>query len=250
MSGMRPVVIMLAGAFSGALIAIAAVLLMAQAGLMPINDGQMQTYLMTHPELAPAMMGRAQQLDDQKQAAAQDAAMKKVGQAAFFDPAVAFVTGPADAKTSLVEFYDYDCPYCRASLPAVKKFYDAHKSDTRFSFIEFPIADLHGQSALLAARASLAARRQPEHYMDFHFTLLGEEGQVTEEMIYADAAKAGMDVGKLKADMTDPAIAKTLTSSIALAHKVGVDGTPTFVLNGKFHPGMVDVDTLVSEMKS
>lgn len=250
MSGMRPVVIMLAGAFGGALIAVAIILVMAQNGLVPINDGQLQTYLMTHPELAPAMMGRAQQLDDQKQAAAQDAAMKKVGRAAFFDPAVAFVTGPADAKTSLVEFYDYDCPFCRASLPAVKKFYDAHKSDTRFSFIEFPIADLHGQSALLAARASLAARRQPEHYMDFHFTLLGEEGPVSEQMIYADATKAGLDVDKLKADMTDPAIAKALTSSIALAHKVGVDGTPTFVLNGKFHPGTVDDDTLASEMKS
>jgi len=247
---MRPITIVLASAICGAMIAVAVILSMAQAGLMPINDRQMQTYLMTHPELVPAMMGRAQQLDDQKQAAAQDAAMKKVGKAAFFDPAVAFVTGPADAKASLVEFYDYDCPFCRASLPAVKKFYDAHKDDTRFSFIEFPIADLHGQSALLAARASLAARRQPAHYMDFHFTLLGEEGQVTEDMIYADAAKSGMDVGKLKTDMTDPAIAKTLTSSIALAHKVGVDGTPTFVLNGKFHPGAVDGDTLASEMKS
>ena len=247
---MRPVAIVLAGAIGGAMLAVAAILVMAQAGLMPINDRQMQTYLMTHPELVPAMMARAQQLDDQKQAAAQAAAMKKVGQAAFFDPAVAFVTGPANAKTSLVEFYDYDCPFCRASLPAVKKFYDAHKSDTRFSFIEFPIADLHGQSALLAARASLAARRQPEHYMDFHFTLLGEEGQVTEDMIYADAAKAGMDVNKLKTDMTDPAVQKTLTSSIALAHKVGVDGTPTFVLNGKFHPGALDDETLASEMKS
>ena len=247
---MRPIVIMLAGAFAGAAIAVAVILVMAQNGLMPINDRQMQTYLMLHPELAPAMMGRAQALDDQKQAAEQDAAMKKVGEAAFFDPAVAFVTGPAGAKSSLVEFYDYDCPFCRASLPAVKKFYDAHKDDTRFSFIEFPIADLHGQSALLAARASLAARRQPAHYMDFHFTLLGEEGQVSEQMIYDDAAKAGMDVGKLKTDMSDPAIEKTLISSIALAHKAKVDGTPTFVLNGKSHPGVVDDEILASEMKS
>jgi predicted DsbA family dithiol-disulfide isomerase len=69
-------------------------------------------------------------------------------------------------------------------------------------------------------------------------------------MIYADAQKAGMDVNKLKADMADPAVEKTLQSSIALAHKVGVDGTPTFVLNGKFHPGALDEDTLASEMKS
>lgn len=247
---MRPVIVMLAGALGGAAIAIAVIMVMAQNGLVPINDRQMQAYLMQHPDLVPAMMARSQALDDQKQAQIQAEAMRNLGQAAFFDPAVAFVTGPADAKTSLVEFYDYDCPYCRASLPAVKRFYDAHKNDTRFSFIEFPIADLHGPSALLAARASLAARRQPAHYMDFHFLLLGEEGQVSQDMIFADAAKAGMDVNKLKADMTDPAIEKTLTSSIALAHKVGVDGTPTFVLNGKFHPGAVDDDTLASEMKS
>ncbi|HWX89920.1 MAG TPA: DsbA family protein [Rhizomicrobium sp.] len=247
---MRGFGITVAGAIGGAALAVAIVLTLAQNGLLPINDRQMQTYLMLHPELAAAMMGRAQQLDEQKQQAAQAAAVKKIGQNAFFNPALAFVTGPADAKTSLVEFYDYDCPYCRASLPAVKKFYDAHKNDTRFSFIEFPIQALHGPSAVLAAKASLAARRQPAHYMDFHFALLGQDGSITDQIIYAEAAKAGMDVTRLKADMADPGIEKTLQSSIALAHKVGVDGTPTFVLNGKMHPGALDDDTLASEMKS
>jgi protein-disulfide isomerase len=247
---MRPFAITLAGAVGGAMLAVAIVLTMAQNGLLPINDRQMQTYLMQHPELAPAMMGQAQAMDDLKQQAAQTAALKKVGHAAFFDPAIAFVTGPADAKKTLVEFYDYDCPYCRASLPAVKKFYEAHKNDTRFSFIEFPIKQLHGESAILAARASLAARRQPAHYMDFHFALLGQEDSITEDMVYSEATRAGMDVNKLKSDMTDPGIEKSLQSSIALAHKVGVDGTPTFVLNGKMRPGAVDDETLASEMKS
>jgi protein-disulfide isomerase len=247
---MRPFAITLAGAAGGALLAVAIILTMAQSGLLPINDRQMQSYLMRHPELAPAMMGRAQALDEQKQQAMQTAAMRKVGHQAFFDPAVAFVTGPADAKQTLVEFYDYDCPYCRASLPAVKKFYEAHKNDTRFSFIEFPIKQLHGESAILAAKASLAARRQPARYMDFHFALLGQEGSITDQMVFDEAARAGMDVNKLKADMADPAIEKSLQSSIALAHKVGVDGTPTFVLNGKFRPGALDDETLASEMKS
>ena len=247
---MRVFTITLSGAIGGAALAVAIIVTMAANGLMPINDRQMQVYLMQHPDLAPAMMGQAQALDEQKQKIAQNAALKKMGQAAFFDPAIAYVTGPADAKSTLVEFYDYDCPYCRASLPAVKKFYEAHKNDTRFSFIEFPIKQLHGESAILAARASLAARRQPAHYMDFHFALLAQEDSITEPMIYAEAAKAGIDIAKLKADMTDPAIEKSLQSSIALAHKVGVDGTPTFVLNGKFHPGAMDEETLAKEMKS
>ncbi len=247
---MRPFMLVAAGAVGGALLAVAAVLVMANHGFLPINNAQMQAYLMQHAELAPAMLNRAQALADERQQAAQTAALDKIGQAAFFDPAVAFVTGPASAKSTLVEFYDYDCPYCRASLPAVKKFYEAHKNDTRFSFIEFPIKQLHGESAVLAARASLAARRQPAHYMDFHFALLGHEDQLSEDDIYAEATKAGMDVNKLKADMTDPGIEKTLQSSIDLAHKVGVDGTPTFIFNGKFRPGAVDGDTLASEMKS
>ncbi|HVV27892.1 MAG TPA: thioredoxin domain-containing protein [Rhizomicrobium sp.] len=247
---MRAGVIVLAGAIGGAALAVAAVLVMAQQGLLPVNDRQMQAYLMTHPQLAVAMMNRAQQIDDLRQQAERDAALKKVGQAAFFDPAVAFVTGPADAKKTFVEFYDYDCPYCRASLPAVKKFYEAHRNDTRFSFIEFPIAALHGPSALLAARASLAARRQPAHYIDFHFGLLGEEDSITEDMIFDHAAKAGLDVARLKTDMADPAIQKTLDAGIALAHKTGIDGTPTFILNGRMRPGALDDDALADEMKS
>jgi protein-disulfide isomerase len=247
---MRPFVLVSAGALGGALLGVALVLVMARHGFVPINDAQMRSYLLEHADVLPAMLNRAQAMDDEKRRLAQTAAMKKIGQAAFFDPAVAFVTGPADAKASLVEFYDYDCPYCRASLPAVKKFYEAHKNDTRFSFIEFPIKQLHGESAVLAAKASLAARRQPEHYLDFHFALLGKEDSLTEDDIFAEAAKAGMDVNRLKTDMTDPGIEKTLKSSIDLAHKAGVDGTPTFILNGKFRPGAIDEETLASEMKS
>ncbi len=247
---MRAFVITLAGAIGGAALAVAIILTLAQNGRMPINDRQMQVYMMTHPELAAAMMGRHQQMEELKAQAEKDSALRKIGKAAYFDPKVAFVTGPVDAKNTLVEFYDYDCPYCRASVPAVKKYYEAHKNDTRFSFIEFPIKELHGPSAILAAHASLAARKQPDKYMDFHFLLLGEEGAITEEIIYADATKAGLDIAKLKADMKDPEIPKSLEASIALARKTGIDGTPTFIMNGRLRPGMVDGDSLADEMKS
>ena len=245
---MRAFVITLAGAIAGAALAVAIILTMADRGMIPINDLQMQTYLMRRPELAAAMLGRYQQQEESKQKAQQTAAL--MNQAAFFDPKIAFVTGPANAKQTFVEFYDYDCPFCRASLPAIKKFYEANKDKVRFALIEYPIEQLHGASAVFAGKVSIAARRQPERYMDFHFALMAEEGAITEEMLYANAAKVGMDVNKLKADVQDPAVQKALDDSIALARKTGIDGTPTFIINGKLRPGMLDDKSLAEALKS
>jgi protein-disulfide isomerase len=244
---MRTFGAMIVSAALGAVLAVAVVLFAAQRGLLPINDRQMQTYLMTHPELAAAMLGRQQQLDEAEARTASLAAMKKVGQAAFFDPKIAFTIGPSDAKKTLVEFYDYNCPYCRASLPAMMKYVAEHRGDTRFAFIEFPIK---GKESIVAARAALAAHLQPDHFLPFHFALMSEEGPVSDASLFDAAARAGLDVAKLKADMARPEIDKAITESLALAHKVGIDGTPTFIANGQLHPGAVDDATLAEIMKS
>ncbi|HEU4548351.1 MAG TPA: DsbA family protein [Rhizomicrobium sp.] len=235
---MRGLAVTLAGAIGGALLAVAIVLTLADQGMMPINEGQMQSWLMRHPDLALAMIGRQQQLDDARKQAQQASAMKKVGQQSFFDSRIAFVTGPADAKTSVVEFYDYDCPYCRASQPEVQKFYETHKADTRFSFIELPL-DIHGPNAVLAARASIAARNQPDKYVAFHFAMMSNKDPVDADAIFDIAQKAGLDLEKLRADMNRPEIEDIIKKSHELATKVGIDGTPTFIVNGQMHPGMV-----------
>jgi len=233
-------------ALGGAFLAVSIVFAAANAGLLPgaAADSRIRAYLLAHPDLVAEMTDKMQLEQQQADAVKAAAALKKIGLKTFFDPAIAFVTGPADAKKSLVEFYDYDCPYCRASLPAIKKYYEAHKGDTRFSFIEFPIPSLHGPGADLAGLASLAARRQPDKYVALHFELMSQEGSIDQPTIDAVAAKVGIDIAKLDADMKDPEIAKTLAASKDLAHKLGVDGTPTFIINGVVHPGAVDDDTL------
>ena len=234
-----------AGALGGALLAVVIIFLAASRGLLPGAGGtiNIRGYLLSHPELLTEMTDRLQKQQEVVDQAKAAAAMKKIGMAAFFDPKLAFITGPADAKKSVVEFYDYNCPYCRLSLPAVEKFYQQHKNDTRFSFIEFPIK---GPDSIVAARVALAARLQPDKYLALHFALMNESDLVNEAMIYADAQKAGLNMAKLKADMQNPEIDAAITASKALASRAGIDGTPTFIVNGVVHPGAVDDGTLKS----
>ena len=233
------------GVLGGAALALVLVFGASALGLLPqkaaLDGKQLRGYLLGHPELIVDMTNRlqAQQAIDADRE--QQASMRAIGMKAFFDPRIAFVTGPENAKATLVEFFDYNCPYCRASVPALKKYYDAHKNDTRFSFIEFPIK---GPNSVIAARASLAARKQPDKYLAFHFALMGEEALITEDIVFADAAKVGLDVARLKRDMQDGAIDQAIDIAHKLAVRAKIDGTPTFVINGHLRPGAVDGDAL------
>jgi protein-disulfide isomerase len=131
-------------------------------------------------------------------------------------------------------------------VPAVKSFYEAHK-DARFSFIEFPIK---GNDSTLAARAAMAARKQPDKYLAFHFLLMNEANIVDQNLLFADAQKAGLDVAKLQADMNDPRIEASLTAAHALADAAGVTGTPVFIVNGKIREGAIDSALLNKLAKS
>ena len=246
---MQNIVTTLVTALCGALIAVAAVVVLTNAGYMPLNETQLRGYLLTHPQLVGEMNDEAQRADDAKSAAANAAAIKKVGLDAFFNPRLAYVTGPVNAPNTMVEFYDYDCPYCRASLPAVRKVFDQHKNDTRFAFIEYPLESIHGPGATLAAKASLAARAQPDRFLAFHYLMMGETEQMTEEMVMADAQKAGLDVKKLKADMANPEVTRIVADAHDFGKKLGLVGTPTFVINGVMYPGALDDAAMAGAFK-
>ncbi len=232
----------LTGALGGAVIAIAVVFVAAANGYLPGTGGnQIRDYLLAHPQVLADVNDKLQAQQEADDESTRQKAVDKLGQTAFFDPKVAFVTGPANAKTTLVEFFDYNCPFCRLSVPAVQKFYEAHKGSARFAFIEFPIK---GPQSIVAARAALAARNQPDKYVPFHFALMKEEGMVDENLVFADAAKVGLDVAKLKADMANPQIQSSVDASLALAKKAHVDGTPAFIVNGHVREGAVDDDLL------
>ena len=164
-----------------------------------------------------------------------------IGNKTFFRPAESPSSpAPPTPRQTFVEFFDYNCPYCRASLPAVKKYYDAHKNDTRFSFIEFPLPQQHGPGAVLAAKASLAARNQ--HHMNLSIcpsrTLTTAIGRIVSAREYkrSDGVIALVSKNSLKSSGQKWELAcakeekKRLRGIWAYADdRTNLEGVPTFV---------------------
>lgn len=227
------------GALGGAVLAIAVVFASAAAGFFPARlDGrQVHAYLMRNPQILAEMQQRYSerqaQMEDVAERARQMAATT-AGLKTFFDPKVAYVTGPANAKTTLVEFFDYNCVHCRNTFPVVKAFYESHKDTARFAFVDFPI---FGKDSDEAARAAVAARRQGDKYIAFSFAMMSADGAIDAATLEKCAEAAGLDMAKLRADMKDPAVQKTLDAAHALARRIGIDGTPTFIVDGKVLAG-------------
>jgi protein-disulfide isomerase len=235
------------GGVGGAVLAVAVVFGLASMGYLPGSGGAaIHDYLMAHPDVLVDMSTKLQTQQQQAQDAARQAAVDKVGLKAFFNPKIAFITGPKDAKTTFVEFFDYNCPYCRLSNPTVQAFYKKQKDKVRFAFIEFPIK---GPDSDAVARIALAARKQPDKYLDFHFAVMGSEDHVDAASVLEIAKKVGLDLKKLAVDEKDPSIAATIAAGHALAEAASVDGTPAFIINGKIREGAVDQDALKAMVK-
>jgi protein-disulfide isomerase len=188
------------GGLGGAAFAVVVLFSAVKLGIVPGGDAAMHDYLMAHPAILVDMQNKLQLQQDQATADAEQANVNKIGLKAFFDPRVAFVTGPANAKTSVVEFFDYNCPYCRESVPAVKTFYEAHKN-ARFAFIEFPIK---GNDSTLAARAAMAARKQPDKYLAFHFLLMNEANIVDQNLLCAGGCRRRHGDTRIHRQRQDP----------------------------------------------
>lgn len=227
------VALFLLGAFVTAL----AVGKVSISGSGPANRAQIEQvvhdYLISHPEIMVEISNRL----DVNQAAAADKARKEalfaLGPKALTDPKVAYVAGPSDAKITVAEFFDYRCPHCKASMSAMKRLLDSNPN-VRVAFIERPILT---QDSLWAAQAAVAARRQGDKYVPFHFALMATAGELPKDRILDIAKSVGLDTAKLEKDMADPAVLDSIKASNTLADKLHFDGTPTFVINDKIVVG-------------
>ncbi len=144
----------------------------------------------------------------------------------------------ADAIT-VVEFFDYNCGYCKRSMEPILQVLES-EPDVRFVFIEFPIL---APSSATAARAALAADRQGR-YFDFHQALMAHRGALTDTQVWEIADAIGLDVEQLTRDTQDASVAEALDRNAAMGEALGVRGTPFFLVNQKAYPGWLDEERL------
>jgi Na+/H+ antiporter NhaA len=163
------------------------------------------------------------------------------------DPERDHVRGPEDAAVTLVEYGDYECPYCGQAEVVIRALLDSFGDDLRYVWRSLPLNDVHPH-AQMAAEAAEAARAQGA-FWDMHDKLLDHQDQLTELDLGRYATDLGLDVERFWDDLRGRAQALRIEEDVTSADASGVAGTPTFFINGKRHAGSYDIDTLTNAVQ-
>ncbi len=187
-------------------------------------------YILEHPEIITEALDLLQQREEMAELERQRAALVAQHDAIFNSQSP--VMGNPNGDVTLVEFFDYQCGFCKRVLDDV---FAVAEDDPglRVIFKDLPIL---GPASTVAARASLAARNQGL-YSEYHNALMGHRGQLSEALIFDIAADVGLDVDRLRRDMDAPEIRDELNANIRLAQQLGIRGTPAFVIGDEVVPG-------------
>jgi protein-disulfide isomerase len=202
-------------------------------------EGILQAYLMEHPEIlvdALEVQRNRMELADEEATLGKLAALRDK----LENDNMSYVAGNQEGDVTLVEFFDYRCPYCKRAVPALKELLESDPK-IRVVYKEFPIL---GADSVLAARAALASKKQGK-YEAFHNALMTNTGSLTHDNIMRIAQKVGIDPAKLLRDMTDPEINKVIADNRVIARELELSGTPAFIVGDAIIPGLADYAQLV-----
>ena len=145
------------------------------------------------------------------------------------------VFGPADAPVTIVEFFDYRCPYCRVANDWLAEMAETHDGQIRIVFKELPLL---GDASREAARAALAVwKLDQDAYFVVHNEFMAAGSSLTSERIDAIAGSHGVDVAAMRETMPSDTISEHLTDVYEIASMAGINGTPFFIINGEVIPG-------------
>jgi protein-disulfide isomerase len=232
-----------------ALIALAALAAPRAASAQSFTDTQksdieaiVKNYLVSHPEVLEEAMNEL----TKRQAAAEDQkhqeSIAKNADTIFNSPR-GVVLGNKDGDVTFVEFFDYNCGYCKRAMADML---DLLKNDHKLKVVlkEFPVLS---EGSVDAAKVAVAVRMQDptgQKYLDFHQKLLGGRGPADKARAMAAAKDAGLDTAKLEKDMQSPEVKATIAENFKLAEDMGMNGTPSYVIGKQVVVGAVGLDGL------
>jgi Na+/H+ antiporter NhaA len=164
------------------------------------------------------------------------------------DPARDHIRGAPDAPVTLVEYGDFECPYCGRAEPAIRELLSEWGDDLRYVFRHLPLSDVHPW-AQLAAEAAEAAGAQGA-FWEMHDVLLAHQGELTPGSLRRYARDLGLDGERLTEELRRRTHAARVSEDVASADASGVSGTPSFFVNGRRHTGVYDVATLSAAVRA
>jgi protein-disulfide isomerase len=203
-------------------------------------------YLLREPQVVFDALQELQRQEAAATAARQKAAIA-ANQKKLLDDPLTPVGGNPEGDVTLIEFFDYRCTYCRRVVSSVRELLD-EDGDLRVVFKDMPVL---GPDSVRAARAALASRKQ-DGYVPFHFALMASD-DLSPAGIRAAAKSVGLDPDRLEADMDAPEVNAVIEANYALAHELGIEGTPAFVIGDQLIPGAVEkarLEHLIDEARS
>jgi len=163
----------------------------------------------------------------------------------IFNSAHDGVVGNPDGEVTIVEFYDYNCGFCKRAQSDMQALIK-DDPNVRFVLKEFPILGADSQKAHIVSQAFL--KLMPEKYGEFHNQLLGAQGRATEASAIALALSLGADEARLREAMKDPAIGQTFEQTFDLANRLSITGTPSYVVGKEVIFGALGRDVLAEKI--
>ncbi|HLK63173.1 MAG TPA: thioredoxin domain-containing protein [Bryobacteraceae bacterium] len=151
------------------------------------------------------------------------------------------VTGPADARITLVEFSDFQCPYCVKAIHQLDAVLKAYPKQVKLIFKQYPL-ESHPQASISAA-AALSAHQQGK-FWQMHDALFANRERLSRRTILELAGGLGLDMKKFTADLDSPETKKTVARDVADGDKAGVEGTPTVFINGQRYNGSLELPAI------
>ena len=151
--------------------------------------------------------------------------------------------GPATAPVTIVEYGDYECPHCGRAYPIVKELQRRLGDQLRFVFRNFPLENVHPHAAHAAAAAEAAAGQRK--FWEMHDVVFERQQHLTDPDLRRYAEELGLDAERFVADAASRATAERVRGDFMSGVRSGVNGTPTFFVNGRRHDGPWDLEDLL-----